>query len=54
MIYGFGQPDLEPVILASILKAWRETAGAELAAFTRDTLALVLPQPIEDEAEIRL
>jgi hypothetical protein len=53
VIYGFGQPDLDPVLLASILRTWRETVGAELAVFTRDTLSLVLPQPIENEAEVR-
>jgi hypothetical protein len=35
------------------LRAWRETAAAELAAFTRDTLDLMLPLPIEEEAEVR-
>ncbi len=53
VLYGLGQPGLEPVLLASILKSWRETTGAELAASKGATLDLVLLKPIEDEAMIR-
>ena len=53
VLYRCGQMDLEPVLLASILKRWREAAGAELAECTADTLTLILPQPLEDDAGVR-
>jgi ankyrin repeat protein len=51
--YRFTQPGEEPETFGSILAAWREDLGAELAAFGRDTMDVVLPRQIDDEAEVR-
>lgn len=53
VVYRFAQPAENSETFGSILKAWREDVGAELAAIGRDTMDVVLPRQIDDEAEIR-
>jgi ankyrin repeat protein len=51
--YRFTQPGEDSETFGSILAAWREDTGAELAAFGRDTMDVMLPRQIDDEAEVR-
>jgi hypothetical protein len=52
-LYEMAVEDLEPVLLASVLAAWREDLGAQLAGFGHATAEVILPEAIADEGEVR-